>query len=617
MPNIAVPTSASCSLAVARDGARLPVRRHLPVAALQSEGGLDAVSPEDRRARELIAGDLRGLPRDALLSLRHFQAQIGCLNRCGFCSQGAGTTLWQLSRNALANLIAAIKMVALEYAVQEGRVGEGPLNAAGTFSDSFEMPASGLIASDRNDRPGVIYCYLDNDPSAYPSLDALIDWLHADLGVKTRIATVGYSRLNTELQQMHERICRDLMHAVGGLRLSISPYTYGWTKAAEAVGAASRQDFEADTANLLDTYRHAFLSNREGRKGACVELRFKPLVVEASMDVDEVLGHRVLCCGPYLVVAAEAGSLPNVAKLCNPHSHTIDLSEPGFKAWMVYALEEELKMAWREIAEAVVAGNVTWGDAPVCSVVLHTLSNEDGIYFAVNAERNSSGVHAKYFYPKTLRRKSSGYIDGERYFLNELIAANKSEGAVSWDAVTALLSRLGAKSDQIEAHDPIAATYIRSQVIDLVESYANSLRLADYPARAFFDKEVTVDTGHICNLGRAFNEYRAIASRPNLPLTPNHERAFGASGELAQEGVAWRLAVTPVTETIASIGACGARNEYQTKPSILIEELDLSMTSTEMGQRKRRYFIEMDGISAVSLRESRALPIIPGHKAKN
>jgi hypothetical protein len=45
------------------------------------------------------------------------------------------------------------------------------------------------------------------------------------------------------------------------------------------VGAATRNDFELDVANLLRTYKNTFLSNRKGRKGSCIELRFKPLVV--------------------------------------------------------------------------------------------------------------------------------------------------------------------------------------------------------------------------------------------------------------------------------------------------------------------------------------------------
>lgn len=255
---------------------------HLPQAALQSEGSLAIVSVDDRQRRQFLIDQLRTLPREALQTMRHFQPQVGCLNRCSFCSQSAGTSLWNLPRRDLANLIAALKTVGLEWAIQDGDICNIPLNESGVFSSEFHMPKLGLIGNKRNDRPGVIYCYLDNDPSVYPYLDHMIQWLHEDLGVQVRIATVGYSRLNPNLQSMHERISHTLMSGVAGLRLSFSPYTYGWTQSAEHRGSTSRDDFERDVAVMLQTYRSTFLSERKGRKGACVELRFRPLVVAVS-----------------------------------------------------------------------------------------------------------------------------------------------------------------------------------------------------------------------------------------------------------------------------------------------------------------------------------------------
>lgn len=73
-------------------------RRQLPVAALESEGGINTVSVEDQHARLKLVQSLRALPKDALLTMRHFQPQVGCLNRCSFCSQSAGSTLWHLPR---------------------------------------------------------------------------------------------------------------------------------------------------------------------------------------------------------------------------------------------------------------------------------------------------------------------------------------------------------------------------------------------------------------------------------------------------------------------------------------------------------------------------------------
>lgn len=160
----------------------------LPLAVLQSEGTLLCLSMEDQHRRKELVEQLRALPREALQTMRHFQTQVGCLNRCSFCSQSAGTTLWNMSRQDLANIVAALKTVSLEWARDDGEVCADPLDTSGVFSPQFVMPKHGLIGNKRNDRPGVIYCYLDNDPAAYPHLDEMVKWLHEDLGVQVRIA---------------------------------------------------------------------------------------------------------------------------------------------------------------------------------------------------------------------------------------------------------------------------------------------------------------------------------------------------------------------------------------------------------------------------------------------
>lgn len=510
----------------------------LPLAALQNEGSWLYVAAEDQRRRQELVEQLRQLPREALQNMRHFQTQVGCLNRCSFCSQSAGTTLWNMSRRDLANLVAAIKTVALEWACEAGEVCATPLNDTGLFSQKFDMPTYGLIGNKRNDRPGVIYCYLDNDPAVYPHLDDLVQWLHEDLGVQVRIATVGYSRLNPTIQAMHERISSDLMSGIAGIRLSFSPYTYGWTRAAESVGAATRDDFEQDVAAMLNTYRSTFLSERKGRKGACVELRFRPLVVNSAVEIIELLGHRVLCAGPYLVVQKTQNQTLELSSITDAKNHSTELSQPGEPCWLVYGNEDAIQEQMDLLITKLIQGSPMPSNLSCREALLHQLQNEDGEYFAVDAERRSDGITAKYFYPKSAKRPQAGYIDSERYLLNLLINAKSIGKDKTWDDVDSIIDSLYSLARSLETNDPRAATYIREQIADVVISYVRVLRLADFPASSFFDKELSVDTGHICNLGRAYHEYKAIASRPDLPLTPNHERAFGLNGELAEEGQA-------------------------------------------------------------------------------
>lgn len=584
-----------------------------PLATLQSEGTWLNVSAEDQLRRQELVDQMLVLPRESLQKMRHFQTQVGCLNRCSFCSQSAGTTLWNMSRRDLANLVAAMKTVALAWAREEGDVCEDPLSGTGLFKPGFVMPKHGLIGNKRNDRPGVIYCYLDNDPAAYPHLDDLVQWLHEDLGVQVRIATVGYSRLNPAIQAMHERISSSLMSGIAGLRLSFSPYTYGWTQAAERVGAASRDDFEQDIAVMLDTYRSTFLSERKGRKGACVELRFRPLVVRAEVEVSEVHGHRVLRSGPYLVVQKARNHGLEFATITDAKSHGTELSQPGEPCWLIYGHEQVIQDDMLALITDLSLANELPSSLQCRDALLHRLQNEDGEYFAVDAERRLEGITAKYFYPKTEGRPGAGYIDGERYLLNLLIQAKSTGQNATWVDVERIIASLYKQADKLSCHDPRAAAYIREQVVEVLKSYVRVLQLAKYPSTAFFDKDLSVDTGHICNLGRAYHEYKAIASRPDLPLTPNHERAFGLTGELAEEGEAWRLAVAPVLGASSTSSACGERNTYKDSPSILVERLDLALTATEEGQSKERFFLKTETIERITIRDALNFPVIPGH----
>ncbi len=579
------------------------------LAALESEGSLQAVSMEDQQRREQLVKQIRMLPRDALQTMRHFQTQVGCLNRCSFCSQSAGTTLWNMSQKDLANLVAALKTVGLEWAREDNAVCAEPLSTTGVFSRNFVMPIHGLIGNKRKDRPGVIYCYLDNDPAAYPHLDDMVRWLHDDLGVKIRIATVGYSRHNSAIQAMHERISNTLMTGIAGLRLSFSPYTYGWTRAAERVGVATRDDFERDSANLLNTYRNTFLSAQKGRKGTCVELRFRPLVVANEVNKYEVDGHFVIRSGLYLVIQKAANRKLPTSTITDAKSHSTELSHQGEPCWLIYGVNHEDD----SLITSLLRGDILPVGLKCKDSLLHQLQNEDGEYFAVDATRQSNGITAKYFYPKTTKRPGSGFIDGERYLLNLLIQAKTSGKNQTWGDVEAVMNALHQQAVSLDVQDPMTATYIREQVIELVKSYVRVLHLADFPASAFFDKNISVETGHICNLGRAFHEYKSIASRPDLPLTPHHERAFGLTGELAEEGQAWRLAVSPVHGTSLSMSARGGRNIYRESPSILMERLDLTMTATPEGQSIERYFLDIENVERITIRDAKNFPVIPGH----
>lgn len=52
-----------------------------------------------------IVDALTSLPDEAITRMQYLQPEIGCFNSCGFCSQEAGTYVWQLTEDSLRELM--------------------------------------------------------------------------------------------------------------------------------------------------------------------------------------------------------------------------------------------------------------------------------------------------------------------------------------------------------------------------------------------------------------------------------------------------------------------------------------------------------------------------------
>ena len=339
------------------------------LAVLESEGSVSNVSAEDLRSRREITDALRTFPKEVITHLRHFQPQAGCLNCCSFCSQGAIPTVWQLTEKALKNVFAALKTVAIEVAsrqmtsLTESYLPENILNSGGTFTAGFKMPTFGLVGFGRtNHRPGVIYPYLDNDIASYPYLLQYLKCAKEDLGAKVRLSTVGYSRHNEQLQKMHECINRDCLDVLGAVKLSISPYTFGWSRKGERVGLTSRNEFILDWANLLSIYRPAVDFLGVGDRAASVEFRFPPLAVEAEVEERVISKRHVIHAGPYMLIGeTETDFVPNfhVAKVITRERHAICFDEKPCFYMMVISTKLINYGEWEIIARNVIKNSTS------------------------------------------------------------------------------------------------------------------------------------------------------------------------------------------------------------------------------------------------------------------
>ena len=210
-----------------------------------------SVEKHNLEERKQLVDFFKQMPVDFFSKLRHFQPQIGCLNACSICSKYASSNVSYWTEDRIRNVIAAIKCA----------------------TPRKEKP---LIVWDRdNHRSGVIFSYLDNDVGTYRYFDKFVELAYRELGVKTRISTVGFSRFNENLCNMHKAINKNL-DALGGVRLSFTPYSVGWACQNDKF---DRNEYIYDMANFFKIYKPYYDYIGSGSRNFCVELRYKPLVV--------------------------------------------------------------------------------------------------------------------------------------------------------------------------------------------------------------------------------------------------------------------------------------------------------------------------------------------------
>ena len=526
------------------------------------------ISDNDYKTRKKLYDVFKILPSDFLSRMRHFQPQIGCFNNCSFCSKFSVCKSEYWNESTIRNVISAIKYVALNYTHDEP-----------------------LLAWNRIEhRLGVNFPYLDNDIGSYPYLDKFIELCYKELGVKTRISTVGFSRHHSKLNEMHKFIASsDLIMALAGVRLSISQYGRVFE---DENANTSLEEYQHDISNFLRIYKRYYDKFGTGPRKMCVELRYNPLVLNAYVVISRFNNYMVIGTGNYLFISKEKNVTLNETFVSDPYMHALTLSEKPiyFKEYhLPFIINSE-----QQLLEYLINNEIK----PIRNCEVYKFSNNDGEYYAINPRLEDNGNYGFNVYPKTQKRKKSGYIITERFFLNAICKFKQSHGMTlrdkyqnsTWNDVDRVISICddiandylkNGKSDKYE--------YIINHVTPIIRVYAKALKEADYPSDAFFDSKFTIDTGMICNLGRAINLFKGLTISINEPLTPTHERNYGRyCSTMKQENYVWRL-------------SCGYDN------SIIIEKLELFNTASKNGQTSFRKIINMDNINEKITEEDKYL----------
>ncbi|MCH5172496.1 MAG: hypothetical protein J1F31_06695 [Erysipelotrichales bacterium] len=542
--------------------------------------GIDETSYMERK--ELITA-LEDLPDDFFIKLRHLQPQMGCLNMCACCSQSSKgeTVCWTLDR--IRNVVAALKFVS------KSRV---------LHNDTF------LISTESNvHRAGVIFPYLDNDVGYYSLLGEFIKIVYENLGVKTRISTVGFSRYNNILNNMHKCINEpERIGFLGGVRVSLTSYPIGWADKTNF----SREEYIQDLSNFFKIYRPYFDMYKSGRRKMCVELRYKPLIINGMVQIKEIKKHMVILIKDKIYISINEGVSLNEAKIMDAFDNTIKLTEHSEIFYYVDIKKSNIQMKNIDLLIEKLKNGCYKNYK---KVIIYKLCNSEGEYFAVNPQIESTGNYGMNIYPKTPKRHFSGYLITERFFLNALLQYKLNKGLkpldlfknAKWEDVNNVirLCKNIAEQYQVE-NENYKSEYITHEILPIIEGYSKALEAAQYPAEVFFDPDFTIDTGVICNLGRALNEFHGITEIKNAPLTPTHERNYGKfNSSMTKEGCVWRISI-------------GCDN------TVIIEKLDLSLTATVDGQCVFSKTIKLrDNDIVINAHKLNTSYLIPGQRRKN
>ncbi len=514
---------------------------------------MNGISSADYEERKLIVEELESEVDGNILSkIRHFQPQIGCLNACSICSKRASSNISWWNTNRLRNVIAAIKHIALKY--------------------RSELP---YISWDRtNHRSGVVFSYLDNDIGNYYYLNEFIHLMYEELGVTTRISTVGYSRHNELLNQMHSDINKgENLKKLGGFRISFTPYAIGWKCNNKNY---SRFDYIMDMANILQTYKPYYNYAGPGSRKMCVELRYKPLVILGKVYEKEIDGHKVIAANHHVYVSKEKNVSLKTSYIANPYNHNIELSEQPEYFYDIsshYIIESFVQV--KNIVNSFLYETNDENKNKMKVVPVYKLENAEGHYYSIDPSISDDGNYGINIYPITENRINSGVVITERFALNAILQVKKEQSIGSlekfekaiWQDAYRVLDKINMMAANYKENGELEkAEYILSEVVEMLEGYIYALQQAGYSAKDFFDPEFSIDTGIICNMGGALKEFKGITFLENEPLTPTHERNYGKhNSTMTMENEVFRI-------------SCEYNNQ------LIIQKLNLSNTATRDGQ---------------------------------
>lgn len=457
-------------------------------------------------ARKRIAEAILPL-MDKIDRLQIFQSTVWCGNTCAMCSQGASTGITRIEQINILDILAALK----------GNV-EWIL---GTTKLWFN----------RIHKPGIIFPYLDNDCWSDPNLLTIIRVLWEDFWSKVRISTVGYSRHNKQLQEMHRKIAEEMYIYIDGFRLSITPYTAHFFS----------EDYIADIANLLYTYRNLIIRQWTWRDKFACELRWPPFIEIWEVEAGLWKWRFYIRSWNYCFLAKDANQIKKT-KIKAVIDRQVQFDD-GPLEWYLF------KKDWLEEMSMVDIDLLSCKE----DASLYYLENIDGDLYAINPLFKKDGsFSAIHFLPKTDSRTSWWVLDSTRPFLNAMLQYKRESFWID--------SKDKLKNGDIDHFINFLQTYIRQawytssyrqfleeKIFPIIFVISQAIKLSGLGDDYFFDPGFLVDTGHIVNQGRARSLFEWLVSQDDEPITVNEMKWYGDKNSTwSERGTVYRIAPTPI-----------------------------------------------------------------------
>jgi len=490
--------------------------------------------PQDELENRLALAHVlyKNLPGKVLEALSVWQPAVGCVNRCSFCSQESGNYLRMLNGASVRTIAGAFRCV----------------------QHLLGLP---YVSCRRQYKPGIIFPYLDNDIGVYPYL---IDYLVSawSLGMKVRTSTIGWNRKNEQLNRMHKEIVQKYSHMLAGVRFSLNTYSTGWR--------TNHESFIDDFIHAMQTYRPLLrLDTPEGNSGGCIDLSMAPDIIPCEVEISAIEGFHVVSCREYCVISAE---------------------EEG-EAWMITGT-----CIPAQAVEWIRRHSVLPSDLTLTHGRISEFGNEDGMYLGFYPDSSRHITDGLFFFSANSKRK--GGVFAACWPLREF--ADYLRGRDLETDTFADLEQQAILFADAPCHTERRSRYLHNAMLPLVQALCRVIDALHLPPKALFDQMVVRDRGMIRNSGRAYYEFRAIASKPNIMVYPEPTLTSGLAEEV------WRIFPAMQDAAPVTVAAQGGKSILPAYDASQVDRLCLVAWAVDAPSHAHS---RKDG----SLRESFYIPI--------